>query len=664
MKKLIATILIFFISLTCALAQNSINIIPAPQEWNPIGSEIHFRAVNVNSNPTTAPKERLLLERFKLELIDLGVTLVDAPGDSVLNLEFDTEYSDINAQEDAYQIELDMNTTIKADSYNGMVHATRTLLQLFSQANNSGELSAGTIIDFPTYEKRMLMIDVARKFFTISELKDFIRIMAWVKMNELHLHLSDNSWGGYSAYRLESKKYPELTAKDGYYSWEEIEELQNFAASYGITITPEIDSPGHSLAFTNIRPDLKSPWLSPNYLDITNEDTYEFMEEILAEVIPHFNAPDFHLGTDEYRINSIKDDSLKLKIGDTFLKYINHFNRVVKKHGKNARIWSGFENMPGRTKIDNDVIIDMWETSAAKDKSKEGYSLINSSHYFSYIVPGAPYYGVNNKFIYEEWTPLIFSNQEEQNLSHGDQNLLGSKLHIWNDFGPTGYNISEIARLVLPSIFVFSEKMWGTKGYDSVEEFNSKASALIKIPNTTILSRSFTNENTILSKNKINLSGSSKIETGTALKNVEYPWSVEIVLKRTASSPGKEVLLSSQLATVYTDLEYTFKENDTSYSKRGVAIVRANQTEGDTPLTSHNPDVIIFEHNIPIGKTTHLRIVGEKGKTTLYADGKIIGSKNIQTLFPVEFIGSQLEPVFQGIIQNIKVKQLEEKSPF
>ena len=71
------------------------------------------------------------------------------------------------------------------------------------------------------------MIDVARKFFTVDELKDFIRAMAWVKMNELHLHLSDNSWGGYSAYRLESEKYPELTAKDGHYSWEEIRNLQD-----------------------------------------------------------------------------------------------------------------------------------------------------------------------------------------------------------------------------------------------------------------------------------------------------------------------------------------------------------------------------------------------------------------------------------------------------
>ena len=79
-----------------------------------------------------------------------------------------------------------MNTAIKADSYTGLVHATRTLLQLFSQANQNGKLSACTIIDSPQYEKPILMIDMARKFFTVDELKNFIRIMAWVKMNEVH----------------------------------------------------------------------------------------------------------------------------------------------------------------------------------------------------------------------------------------------------------------------------------------------------------------------------------------------------------------------------------------------------------------------------------------------------------------------------------------------
>jgi hypothetical protein len=136
MKKLTLTFIVALVHF-CVLAQNSINIIPAPQQWNPTGSQIHFKAIHVKFPSNINDKKQLLLNRFKLELIDLGIPLVDAPGDSVLNLEFDTAYFDINAQKDAYHIKLGMNTAIKADSYNGLVHATRTLLQLFSQANQN-----------------------------------------------------------------------------------------------------------------------------------------------------------------------------------------------------------------------------------------------------------------------------------------------------------------------------------------------------------------------------------------------------------------------------------------------------------------------------------------------------------------------------------------------
>ena len=85
--------------------------------------------------------------------------------------------------------------------------------------------------------------------------------MAWYKMNELHLHLSDESGPPtrYSAFRVESKKFPGLAAKDLCYTQKEIRELQDFAKARGITITPEIDMPGHAGSLTNYWPELKHP---------------------------------------------------------------------------------------------------------------------------------------------------------------------------------------------------------------------------------------------------------------------------------------------------------------------------------------------------------------------------------------------------------------------
>lgn len=662
MNKIVISFL-FLIATNVVFAQEEVTIIPKVQIWNDYGKSTKFKYVTIQYSNSIKADQHLLFERFEKELYEIGINVKKQASKSSLDLFFKTDYTNSLGKENSYEILIGKQTSVSASSYAGLVYATRSLLQLFLQEKYRSNFPNGLIGDYPSYEKRMLMTDVARKFFTVDELKDFIRAMAWVKMNELHLHLSDNSWGGYSAYRLESEKYPELTAKDGYYSWEDIRELQDFAHSYGISIVPEIDSPGHSLAFTLIRPDLKSDWLTSNYLDITNKDTYHFMEEILDEVIPHFDSPDFHLGTDEYRINSIKNDSIKNHIGETFRKYINYFNKVVRKHGKKTRIWSGFEHMPGETEIDNNITIDMWETSDAKDKSNKGYEIINSSHYYTYIVPGAPYYGVDEKFIYEEWTPEIFSDKTEQNLDKSSHGLKGSKMHIWTDFGPTGYSIQEIARLSIPSMMVFSEKMWGTKAYESIVDFRKVQNTLMRIPQTTFLERNFSKENILYaSKQSICLENKKPKTISCQKKNAEYPWKLELTLQRTQESIGKEVLLSSRLATFYSDLEYIFKSKkdgkELIEKKRGVGLVRANQTEGETPLGSYRPDVVIFNYELPLNKRVKLIVIGEKGNTSLYVDGKLVGSKNIQMICPLEFIGSKMENSFKGELRTIKVIEM------
>jgi len=659
MKKIVS-VLLFLQCVFSAYSQKQLNVVPTVQEWHYSNQTIPYKSIFVSWSEDANQEQTVFLKRFKQELKDIGIQVVEKPNKQTLSLFFETKYQSYK-NDDAYKIQFDRKSIISISSYNALVFSTRTILQLCSQNQYKNNFPKGVLKDFSNYKKRMVLLDVARKFFTLDEVKDFIKLMAWVKMNELHLHLSDNSWGGYSAYRLESKLYPELTAKDGHYSWKEIRELQDFAKSYGIIITPEIDSPGHSLAFTNVRPDLKSKWLTPNYLDITNKDTYPFIEEILNEVMPHFDAPDFHLGTDEYRISSIKDDSLKYEIGDAFRKYINYFNLIVKRNGKTTRIWSGFEHMPGNTQIDKDIIIDMWETSDAKDKSNKGYNFINSTHFYTYIVPGAPYYGVDNKFVYEEWTPEIFSNKAEQNLQKGSPGLLGSKMHIWNDFGPTGYTSSEIARLSFPTVVTFSEKMWGTKGYDSFTYFEKNIKFLMNVPNVNILNRSKTDEKIVLSKKRtINLVDKKFEKIESKIKNIEYPWTLSISLKRTKVAKNKEVLLSSKTATVYSELEYEFKKKKEIVTQRGIAIVRANQTEGDTPLNSHRPQVIVFDYKLPLNKKVTVKIVGDRKQTSLFVDGKLIGTEKLQMLCPLEYLGSEKEEPFQGDIYNALVVQNKE----
>lgn len=649
--------LVFFVLgfLGAAQKQAICPFIPSAKSYVTFRKSIVFKGFRIVNHEPIAKK---IVNLFKQELDSLNLS---AKKSGMIPIFFEKKLIS-KENPNTYKILLDTTIKLQANTYKGWLYGTRTLLQIFVFGKN--KFKKAEIVDAPKYEKRMLLLDVARKFFTFEEIKDFIRAMAWVKMNELHLHLSDNSWGGYSAYRLPSKLYPNLTAKDGHYSWEEIKKLQDFAKIYGIAIIPEIDSPGHAKAFTNIRPDLKSPWLSENYLDISNEKTYAFMEEILGEVIPHFEAEDFHLGTDEYRLHSIKDTVLKNKLGENFRTYINYFNKILKKHGKKTRIWSGYEKMPGNTKIDKDIIIDMWETSDAKNKAKQGYYFINASHFYTYIVPGAPYYGVDEKFVYEKWTPEIFSDKKTENLEYGTKNLLGSKMHIWNDFGPSGYTNSEIARLSIPSMFVFAEKMWGQHTQkEAFQKFKKKAKKLLKIPMTHILKREFKAEKIIFNLKKIiktknHFMDLKKLKTDS-IKNVEYPWSLEITLTKKSNNEENEVLLSSNLATIYSHLSYDFKTEKDTLQKSGIAIIRANQTLHETPIKSHKPQVIVFDYALEKNRKTNIQIVGEKGKTSIFVNGNYMGTKNIQMLCPMEYLGSKKEKSFHGKIEFLKVKRIK-----
>jgi hexosaminidase len=577
----------------------------------------------------------------------------------------------------AYGIEIGKGRVlISSSSPAGLYHGTRTILQLLAA---SPDLPAGRINDAPKYPVRSLLIDVGRKFATPDELKDWLRLLGWFKFSELHLHLNDNSWGRYPGYRLESQTFPGLASKDGHYTWKEIRELQDFAAARGIRILPEIDAPGHSLAFTTYNPRLARPELDRKgfglaYLDVGNPEAIRFMEKLIDEVAPHFDSPEFHIGTDEYRIGLIRDPETRKQAGENFRKWINHFARYLdKKHGKKTRIWSGFEHLPGTTEPDKSIIVDMWETSDAKAKSAGGYHFVNSSHFFTYIVPGAPYYGVSNKRIYEKWTPLIFANKKGAILDPGDPGLLGGKLHIWNDYGPTGFTWNEIARLALPSLAAFSEKLWGTMASPDYAAFQKRSAAAMKgARKVKLLSRSAAPKSGSL---VWKLDGERECIPNTAIEirnpsdNLEWPWTASFTITRKHDVEGDEILIGSDLAAFYLDLTHPEKVKNKQTKKvetlvkRGVACVRANQAPGCDPLAAHTPYVLVFDYQVPLNRKVTLTFVGEQNKTRLYADGKLVGSVRKQMICPLGRIGAQKRPVgFHGTLHAVEIKAAAPKT--
>ena len=233
---------------------------------------------------------------------------------------------------EGYSLTIGDRVVISGNSPAGVFFGTRTLLQMLG---HSSALPKGKAVDWPDYSHRMLMLDVGRKPFPLPVLKDYLRIMAWYKMNELHLHLSDEAFGGkYAGFRVQCDTFPGLASKDLFYTKREFRELQDQAHAYGITITPEIDMPGHSRVFTDYWPDLRLAHNSPSYLDVTNPQTIVRLKKLLDEMIPLFDAPDFHIGTDEYRVGGSVEEQTRLH--EAFRGFINTMNAHIRATARHA----------------------------------------------------------------------------------------------------------------------------------------------------------------------------------------------------------------------------------------------------------------------------------------------------------------------------------------
>jgi hexosaminidase len=368
--------------------------------------------------------------------------------------------------DDGYALSIADAVTLRASTANGVFYGTRTILQMLLADPAKARLPHGSARDYPSYQERGFMLDVGRKYFPLSELKEYVRAMSWFKLNDFHLHLNDNQlivgtgpdWTTkYAAFRLSSPRFPGLAAKDGAYTRQDMRELQDFAKRYGVTITPEIDVPAHALALTQFRPDLASPTLDKSLLDLANPNTLPFVKSLWDEFLPWFDSKDVHIGADEY----------DPKEGEAYRQFVNACDDYLRGKGYTVHAWGSLAQMPGTTPIHTDVVMDVWDTAfaSAPELVREGYRVVNAGDTYLYIVPKAGVYNdyLDTRTVYEQWDPSIFDlRNPAQNLLPGDAHLLGAKFAVWNDKLGALISDADVAARVLVALPTVGEKFWGT----------------------------------------------------------------------------------------------------------------------------------------------------------------------------------------------------------
>ena len=446
--------------------------------------------------------------------------------------------------DEGYSIEIGDNVAIKANTPTGAYWATRTLLQILEHYEGT-HLPKGTIRDWPDYAMRGFMIDVGRKYIPLDYIKQYTKIMAYYKMNTFQIHLNDNGFnkyfGGdwdktYAAFRLESELFPELTAKDGYYTKEEFRQYQKDAAKICVNVIPEIDIPAHSLAFVHFRKELGTQQYGIDHLDLFNPNVYTFLDSLFTEYLegpdPVFVGKQVHIGTDEY---SNKDQ----KVVEKFREFTNHYIKHVESFGKQACVWGSLTHAKGETPVkSDDVIMSLWSNRFANpaDMINQGYKLISIPDGWIYIVPAAGYYYdyLNHARLYNEWSPRRIGNQTFEECH---PSILGGMFAVWNDVNGNGISVDDIHHRCYPALQVLSASCWSPT-YKTVpfEEFDHKKNLLSEAPGVNELG-TFKGEKNDVVYNLAEVKAGKKY----AVKKVGYDYAVEFHIDGAKEARGTKL---------------------------------------------------------------------------------------------------------------------------
>lgn len=278
-----------------------------------------------------------------------------------------------------------------------------------------------TINDKPEYAYRGMMIDVARHFFSVDEIKRQIDNAVQYKINKVHMHLSDDQ-----GWRLEIKKWPDLiaiggsTAVDGdlggYYTQEDFKEIVKYAEERYVEIIPEFDMPGHtnaalaSYGFLNPSGEKRSLYTGIDVgfstLMCRDEKTYEFIEDIIKEVCEISPSQYIHIGGDETDSTSKED----------YNYFMQRVSKIVEKYGKTPIGWDPIDTVP---EIGDNVVVQNWKDSnkAAQEKEMQMIISIAGKAYLDMKYDSSTQYGLSwagNNSIEDayNWDPTNYAPKE------------------------------------------------------------------------------------------------------------------------------------------------------------------------------------------------------------------------------------------------------------
>ena len=369
----------------------------------------------------------------------------------------------------------------------GLFHGVQTLRQLLPFKIESEmdlerpawSIPAVTITDQPRFAWRGAMLDVARHFFTVKEVEQYIDILALYKMNVLHLHLADDQ-----GWRIAIKSRPRLTSvgsvsqvgggPGGFYTQDDYSEIVRYAAARYITVVPEIDMPGHSNAALSGYPEVGcSARPAGTYtgtdvgwstLCVDKEETYALVDDIVREIAALTPGAYFHIGGDEVEAKTLSPAQ--------YVKFVERVQTIVASHGKRMIGWEEIT----KARLLPTTVAQQWKSDSATAALQYGAKLVLSPANRTYLdmqytpatelgLHWAAYIELRDAY---DWDPATYMKGVTESV------ILGIEAPLWSETLP---NVTAAEYLAMPRLPALAEVGWTPQAGRDWESFRVRIAA-------------------------------------------------------------------------------------------------------------------------------------------------------------------------------------------
>ena len=512
MKHLLLAAALSFSMLSAHAADANYNVVPLPKsvvmvKGQPFNLTSATTIVYEGTNPEMKRNARFLSEYIQ-QSTGIKTTLLDKRDKKAAAIVLV-----INPKvqgDEAYRLTVNnKQVTIAASTPAGVFYGIQTLRKSLPVQTNGADITlpAVDIADAPRFGYRGMMLDCGRHFFPVSFVKKFIDILAMHNMNVFHWHLTeDQGW------RLAIKSHPELTAKSsmrsgtvighnatvddsiphgGFYTQQEARDIVEYARQRHITVIPEIDMPGHTLAALAAYPELGCTggpyevghrWgVYKDVLCLGKESTYKFVQDVIDEVVDIFPAKYFHIGGDESPtvmwekcpncLQKAKDENTDIKHLQQY--FTNRIEKYLNSKGKSIIGWD--EILEG--KINQSATIMSWRgVEPGLKAAKQGHDVIMtpSSHvYFDHYQAKETKHEpdaiggcspVEKVYSYEPLPETLDAEAKNR--------IKGVQANLWTEYIPF---TTQAEYMVLPRMAALAEVQWTPAGQKNFDNFSKRA---------------------------------------------------------------------------------------------------------------------------------------------------------------------------------------------